>query len=216
MSSLRNENNTEDLVREMYRKAGLFIRNATSSVSTEKQNSMGFNGAVTNGDHGNYCRDTSHPTCKPTISVEKNNPAKNTIRHIFMDTNNKFVNLWLLHDMDVFCIILYYETVPVSFALLHKMDYDPIHVHTKPVLLDYIFTWPNYRNHGFASKLIRKIKVKNQITGYCSTEQSELLFKRAGYSVDQFGMIRFPSSSPDRCMFEKLFGDKLDKFNSKK
>ena len=51
----------------------------------------------------------------------------------------------------------------VSFALLHKTDYDPYRKHKNPYVLDYIYTYTNYRNMGHAQSLINKIKTKARI-----------------------------------------------------
>ena len=50
----------------------------------------------------------------------------------------------------------------VSFALLHKTDYDPYRKHKNPYVLDYIYTYTNYRIMGHAQSLIRN-KTKARI-----------------------------------------------------
>ena len=46
----------------------------------------------------------------------------------------------------------------VSFALLHKTNYDPYGKHKNPYVLDYIYTYKNYRNMGHAESFINKVK----------------------------------------------------------
>lgn len=136
-----------------------------------------------------------------TIIIEYKKDAKMLIRELFTIENklifNSIVNVWLCEESyRVICIILQKENKPVSFALLHKMDFDPINIYNKPVLLDFIYTFDDERNKGYASKLINKIKKNNQITGFCDSDKSISLFKKNGYSIISH-IVRFPPSPID-------------------
>ena len=100
------------------------------------------------------------------------------------DDFNVFVNALFYETNDIYCVVLYKEKIPVSFALLHKMDFDPIKVHTKPVLLDFIYTFETHRRNGYAAKLIKALKKSNQMTGFCNTDDSVRLFTRCGFSLN--------------------------------
>ena len=71
----------------------------------------------------------------------------------------------------------------VSFALLHKTDYDPYRKHKNPYVLDYIYTYTNYRNMGHAQSLINAIKQKHEFTALCSSDLSSLVFHKCSQQI---------------------------------
>ena len=68
-----------------------------------------------------------------------------------------------------------------SFALMHEEDDDPFNLHTSPYVLDYIYTFKKKRRKGYALELINHIRLREQITTFCSTESSKKLFIKAKY-----------------------------------
>ena len=46
----------------------------------------------------------------------------------------------------------------VCFAIIHKVDFDPLKKTKKTHILDYIYTYKQFRNKGYAQTLIHKIK----------------------------------------------------------
>ena len=68
-----------------------------------------------------------------------------------------------------------------SFALMHEEDDDPFNLHTSPYVLDYIHTFKKKRRKGYALELINHIRLREQITTFCSTESSKKLFIKAKY-----------------------------------
>lgn len=131
-----------------------------------------------------------------TILIKYNIESKNIIKQIFTDTN-MYVSQWLGETNETYCVILYKEDIPVVFALLHKMDFDPVGVHNTPVLLDFIYTFEQHRNKGYATKLVRKLKQNNQMTGFCSNDDSINLFKKCGFNITKGNCCRFPKSADD-------------------
>lgn len=80
------------------------------------------------------------------------------------------------HDKNVSCYILYEEDTPKSFALMSKMDFDPLKTHSPPKTLNFIFTLEEHRRKGYARQLVLHIKKSNQFTAFCSNDDSVKLF----------------------------------------
>ena len=138
--------------------------------------------------------------------------AKETIRQIFK-IENMYVNQWLNEENKrVFCVVLRNkQNEPLTFVLLHTMDYDPINYHTKPLLLDFVYTFTNHRRRGYAMKLKNKIKKKNQITEFCNCDESVELFKKCGFSSTYKSIVRFPISMNDYKLDKICIDDVFDK-----
>jgi GNAT superfamily N-acetyltransferase len=133
-----------------------------------------------------------------TIIVKKNTEAKDFIKMIYQTFQFKnYIDTWLNHDNDVICITLYNKEDPVTIALLHRLDFDPLGIYNKPILLDYIYTYDIHRNKGYASKLLQRIKKNNQIQGFCDSVKSITLFKKNGFYVSPKNVFRFPLSDKD-------------------
>jgi GNAT superfamily N-acetyltransferase len=119
-------------------------------------------------------------------------------------------------DNDVICIILYNkEEKPVTIALLHRLDFDPLGIYNKPLLLDYIYTYDIHRNKGYASKLLDKIKKKNQIQGCCDSGKSVRLFEKSGFYVSPKKVFRFPLSNKDHKidnLYQECIDENIDKY----
>ena len=89
-----------------------------------------------------------------------------------------FLFQWVREKHVVMYLKLNADNIVVSFALLHKTDYDPYRKHKNPYVLDYIYTYTNYRNMGHAQSLINKIKQKHEFTALCSSDLSSLVFHK--------------------------------------
>ena len=125
--------------------------------------------------------------------IFENSKAKQIIRNINELANNPFIELWLKETYKVFCVIKYDKTKPICIALLHKIDFDPLYIFDKPpLLLDYIYTFPEYRRQNYACKLIIKLIQKNKIIGFCFNNESIKLFVKCGFSHNSNDMVRFP------------------------
>lgn len=144
------------------------------------------------------------------LVTQSGNLAKQTIREVSELRDNPFTQLWLNETYPVFCVIRYdtTNTYPLCLALLHKVDFDPLRIFEKPLLLDYIYTPKKYRNNGHASYLVRKITKKNKIIGFCCNEEAVNMFIKNGFSYDpQNEMVRYPpllDTSPKNSIMEEL------------
>lgn len=77
-----------------------------------------------------------------------------------------------------------------GFALLHKVDFDPLHTHVNPKVLDFIYVLEAYRRQGHAVELLQKVKENNQATAFCNSDESVALFEKAGYTIMMGGIAR--------------------------
>ena len=72
------------------------------------------------------------------------------------------VNRWLDEPRDVKCYILSNKNNVINIILLSKCDYDPQKQHKIPYILDYIYTFTEYRRNNFAYKMLLYIKKKRK------------------------------------------------------
>ena len=118
------------------------------------------------------------------IKLLTNNKSKKKIKSIIEkidDNNKKYIKLWLDETNNVKSFILYENKTIKTFALLHKLDFDPLNKHENPYILDFIYTFKQYRRNNLAYKLLLNMKDKNNITAFCNNNESSMLFKKAGY-----------------------------------
>lgn len=87
------------------------------------------------------------------------------------------INQWYV-DQQPSCYILYEDDKPVTFALMSKMDFDPLNKHSRPKTLNYIYTMDEHRGKGYGAILVNHIKDHEQFSAFCSNEASENLFKK--------------------------------------
>lgn len=127
-----------------------------------------------------------------------NNKAKKFIRNL-INNNNEFqsmyINRWLQETRTVKCYYLDNEDKIVNIVLLSKMDYDPLQIHTNPYVLDYIYTFKEFRNQKNASKMIEYLKDRDQLTVFCDSVESENLFKNKQFlcvPYEQQVLFRYP------------------------
>ena len=93
-----------------------------------------------------------------------------------------FVNRWLEETRSVKCYLSVDEKNVFSIALLTKMDFDPENIHSKPFMLDYIYTFSEYRRQKFAYKMLLYLKKKEQLSACCSNKESGKLFETTGFA----------------------------------
>lgn len=94
---------------------------------------------------------------------------------------NEIVKEWLETD-DTKCYYVGDDDNIFSFVLIHGIDYDPYGKYDNPYVIDYVFTFPNYRRKGYAMQLLSYLKSLFQVTAFCENLESEKLFKKANYS----------------------------------
>lgn len=93
-----------------------------------------------------------------------------------------FVDRWLEETRSVKCYLLVDEKKLFSIALLSKMDFDPENIHSEPFMLEYIYTFPEYRRQHFAYNILSYLKKKEQMSACCTNKESGKLFETAEFS----------------------------------
>lgn len=66
-----------------------------------------------------------------------------------------------------------------AFALWHKVDYDPLGVHRKPYVLDFVYVPQQHRRQGALRKLLRNCP--NNLTAFAATEDGKKAMLRCGF-----------------------------------
>ena len=87
---------------------------------------------------------------------------------------------WVREDETIMFVKLHSNDDVASFAILHKVDYDPYEKHKVPHVLDYIYTYEQYRNKGHAQSLINRRKQQYEFTAFCSSDLSRHVFHQCG------------------------------------
>jgi hypothetical protein len=131
------------------------------------------------------------------VKVYSNQSAKKYISKLLKNKiilepefyNSIHINRWLEEQRDVKLYCLCETNNVITVILLSKCDFDPYNKHKTPYLLDYIYTFLEYRRNQFAYKLLLYLKKKEQITAFCSNDSSELLFKKAEYVFSGYDKI---------------------------
>ena len=99
------------------------------------------------------------------------------------------VHRWLNETRDVKCYVLCDKDIIRNIILLSKLDFDPFKIHKTPFCLDYIYTFTEHRRNNLACRMLLYLKKKEQITAFCSNDESEKLFKKAEYNFNGFDQI---------------------------
>ena len=126
------------------------------------------------------------------IKLLINNKAKKTIKNMKKSLdevhpdNTQYIERWLSETNDVKCFILYENETIKSFALLSKMISDPFNKHTNPYILDFIYTFIQYRRNKLAYKLLLYMKDSNYMTAFCKNDESSMLFQKAEYVLTKY------------------------------
>jgi hypothetical protein len=114
---------------------------------------------------------------------------------ILKHEENEFIYQWLEEDRPIKCYFVEENNIIKAFGLLRKCDFDHANEHSNPYLLNYIHTFPEYRNQKYAYKLLLFLRKKTneQITAICNSDASENLFQKAKYKKWGVNSIyRFP------------------------
>ena len=121
------------------------------------------------------------------ITKYDNDKSREIIRDIATDITDdiKYINQWFM-DKRVKCYILEEDNKIKCFALLSKMDFDPMKEYNNPYTLNYIYTLPPYRRNNLAYNLLYNIKGKEQLTAFTSDEISDKLFTKSKYISNGF------------------------------
>ena len=127
-----------------------------------------------------------------TVEIEEKERARDLMQRFRgrlpgFDAMN--LETWFRHDLETVSIAYVRENGNlVSFALMHQMDFDPWGSHSKPVLMDLIFTKPSCRDQGTATAILEHLMAKGwEITALCNGEKSKEFFVSRGYKhVDMY------------------------------
>ena len=96
-----------------------------------------------------------------------------------------FVEEWI-EEKNVKSYLLYNDDSLKSFALLTKMDTDPLKTHSNPFYLSYIYTIEEHRRNGHALSLLLYIKNFENTTVFCTDDIASSLFIKAGYVFSSY------------------------------
>jgi GNAT superfamily N-acetyltransferase len=133
------------------------------------------------------------------VELNEFNLSTNRIINSIIESSNRYEDLrgFLIHSwaLEVNKKIRYYidkDNNIKAFILLHLTDYDPLGYHTNPHVLDYIYTYPEYRKKGYAVGLIQYIvNEKLECTAFCDNNASVKLFEECGFDCVA-GFVRVP------------------------
>ena len=113
-------------------------------------------------------------------------PILKVMKFLQRKGNEEFVceciNIWRSKKDKKIYLIKNEKNEISAFAILHKMDFDPLNIFKNPYLLDLIYVFEQYRRKGYALKILEKLKDnREELTMFCSNDSSINLFKKAGY-----------------------------------
>ena len=133
------------------------------------------------------------------VKLFTNHKAKRYIKKLFKnkllhEEEYNIINRWDDETRDVKCYSLCEKDKIKNIVLLSKCDYDPEKKHSNPFILDYIYTFPEYRRNNLAYGMLLYIKKKEQVSAFCDSKESEKLFKKAEYIVTNCDSMMFGGS----------------------
>lgn len=156
---------------------------------------------------------------KPTYRTEYGESARYFVRHNVAaadqtDTVSKWLHAPRIKVMMVADLVLSATAgappILACLALIHKVDADPLNAHKRPVVLDYIWTAPDYRAAGRATRLLQHLCHDNQMTAILTAVVDKPrmgnLYRRAGWVVSTSNLIARYPASPNDCQLETAFG----------
>ena len=134
---------------------------------------------------------------------KENIHAKTYIKEILknnIELASQYTDQWLQELADVKCYVCYDKESNriLNVTLLSKMDFDPEKKHAKPFMLNYIYTFYEFRRRNIACRMLTYLKKKEELSAYCENEESLQLFKKANfleYKVTEplpATIVRFP------------------------
>jgi len=181
---------------------GLFCIELSNINDNSKRNDIPTTEYIT---EPSYCNHDNEKKETSEVKLFINENAKKFVRKLVKRSENiesdflNNINRWLNENNDVKCYALYGNDNIKVIILLSKCDYDPQKKHLNPFILDYIYTFLEYRRQKLAYRMLLHIKSKEQITAFCSTDESEHLFRKADYKFSGYDkrfnilpVFRFP------------------------
>ena len=102
-----------------------------------------------------------------------------------IDLNKRFLLIWNTEKQKnkVMFLKLDDDNNVVCFAILHKIDFDPKKEHKMPYVLDYIYTYKQFRGKGYAQILINTIKKTFEFTAFIQTLTAFVVFFKCDLNI---------------------------------
>ena len=103
--------------------------------------------------------------------------------HPKKDEFKMYLDVWA-NEKKVFAIIKVVACKSVGFALLHKVERDPLKEHQNPWVLDLIFVTSSYRKKGHASSMLREMQKHNilEVTAFYPSDEGAALLAKHGFT----------------------------------
>ena len=117
------------------------------------------------------------------IKLFTNGAAKRFIAKHTHTLTDMYIDQWLDEQNDVKCYVVCSDTTIRNLILLSKMDNDPLEIQSNPFMLNYIYTYPEYRKNGIAYRMLLYLKNKEQMSAYTDNDISISLFKKAEFKM---------------------------------
>ena len=114
--------------------------------------------------------------------------------------NNEYIVEWMKEkNIKMYLIESENKDEIISFALFKMLKKDPLKVHTRPSYLNYIYTFPKYRQQKYATNLLIELKQIEEITVFSTDDIVTNLLIKAGFNFaskdtlyNQFHIYRYP------------------------
>ena len=112
------------------------------------------------------------------------------------DLRVQFVHQWAKEKVKIMFLKLDEDDNVVSFAILHRTDFDPLKTQRVPHIVDYLYTYPDFRSKGHATALLNELKKHYECSAFCTTDVSLAIFQKSGFVQSPFMMglhlLRYP------------------------
>lgn len=115
------------------------------------------------------------------ISLKKPDAAALALHWCTTETQRKLTRQWLSDPRPCKAYIYGIAKEELGIALLSRMNVDPQGKHAKPWLVDFVIVAPHARRRGVATALMNKIRTVDEATAFCSSDESEKAFLKAGF-----------------------------------
>jgi hypothetical protein len=104
-----------------------------------------------------------------------------------------------LEENNVKMYLFYEDDILKSFVLLTKLEKDPEKIHKNPMYFNYVYTFPEFRRKKIAKLFLEELKRIEEITVFCTDDNSKNLFISAGFNfykmdpfLKSFPIYRYP------------------------
>ena len=118
------------------------------------------------------------------VRIEKQSSLNNIVKSLdgIESMQLMIAKQWMSEDVKECYVVIHNKTNKmISFVLIHKVPIDPLKIYKNPYVLDLIYTIPALRMKGYATKLLKYMKKKREMTAFTSNKAGDALFKKAKY-----------------------------------